>query len=386
MNPVKSQSAIPYGKQEITTEDLSAVQEAMQGELLTMGPWVQKFEQAFAEHVHAPYAVAVANGTAALHLSAMALGVKPGDTWLTTPMTFAASGNCIRYCGGNVDFVDVDPNDLLIDLNLVEDKLRTGKYKGVVAVDYAGLPINMELLRNMCEKYGARIIEDCAHSPGGYFTNSKGGKSYCGDGSFAHAATFSFHPVKHITTGEGGMVTMSDEHIMKKVRRYRTHGITRDPEEMHANHGGWYMEMQELGYNYRLTDILCALGVSQVSRADENLAKRRAIAKRYDRELAGLPLGLMIPGEGLGHAYHLYVIQTEKRKELFDDLRSKNIFVQVHYIPLHTMPYYAEMGFKKGDFHISENAYEKILSLPMYPNLTDDEQSFVIESLHNFFK
>jgi UDP-4-amino-4,6-dideoxy-N-acetyl-beta-L-altrosamine transaminase len=385
MNPKPALQPIPYGKQEITEADIAAVTRAMQGDLLTMGPLVEQFEKAFAAYTAAPFAVAVSNGTAALHLAAMALEVAPGNHWLTTPLTFAASGNCIRYCGGYVDFVDVDPDTLLLDLDQVEQKLKSGKYKGIVAVDYAGLPVNLEILSDIAAKYGAKIIEDAAHSPGGFFTNSKGEKNYCGDSVYADAATFSFHPVKHITTGEGGMVTMRSEAVYKKVKRYRTHGITRDAAEMAENHGGWYMEMQELGYNYRLTDILCALGISQLERADENVQKRRSIAKRYDQELANLPLKLTIPQTGIGHAYHLYVVQTEKRKALFDHLRAKNIFVQVHYIPLHTMPYYRQFGFKKGDFPVAESVYEKALSLPMYPNLAEEEQTFVIGAIREFF-
>lgn len=378
-------NSIPYGKQEITEDDIAAVASALRGELLTLGPHLEAFETAFAEHVHAPYAVAVANGTAALHLAAMAAGVKPGDQWITTPLTFAASGNCILYNGGRVDFADIDPGNLCLDLNQVEDKLKTGKYKGVVAVDFAGYPVDLESLRTMSDRYGTSIIEDGAHSPGGYFTGSSGHKHYCGDGSLADLATFSFHPVKHITTGEGGMVTMKDPALRDKVRKLRAHGITRNPAELHENHGGWYMEMQELGYNYRLTDILCALGTSQLKRADANVERRRAIAAVYDRELRDLPLQLVSPGAGIGHAYHLYVVRTSRRKELFDFLRSKNIFVQVHYIPLHTMPYYRSMGFSKGDFPLSEKVYDEVLSLPMYPNLTDEEQQFVISCIRDFF-
>jgi UDP-4-amino-4,6-dideoxy-N-acetyl-beta-L-altrosamine transaminase len=386
MNKQESMHSIPYGKQEITEEDIQSVTEALRADLLTAGPRVEAFEAAFAAHVKSPYAAAVSNGTAALHLAAAGLGVKPGDKWLTTPLTFAASGNCILYNGGTIDFCDIDPATLCIDLNSVESKLKTGQYKGVVAVDFAGYPVNLEQLYQLTEKYGAKIIEDGAHSPGGYFTDSKGEIHYCGDGTFAHAATFSFHPVKHITTGEGGMVTTADKLLDQKIKKLRTHGITRVGSELTENHGGWYMEMQDLGYNYRLTDILCALGISQVKRADENIIKRRKIAAIYDRELRDLPLELIIPQTGVGHAYHLYVIQTEKRKELFDFLRGKNIFVQVHYIPLHTMPYYRNLGFKRGDFPRAEKVYSGALSLPMFPNLTAQEQQFVIESVKNFFQ
>jgi UDP-4-amino-4,6-dideoxy-N-acetyl-beta-L-altrosamine transaminase len=375
---------IPYGKQEITEEDINAVVDALKGNLLTAGPLVDAFEKSFAMYVKSPFAAAVSNGTAALHLAAAALGVEKGDNWITTPLTFAASGNCILYNGGNVDFCDIDPKTLLIDLNQVENKLQTGKYKGVVAVDFAGYPVNLEELRFLTDKYGAKIIEDAAHSLGGYFTDSKNQIHYCGDGTLAHAATFSFHPVKHITTGEGGMVTSSDLKLIDKIKKLRTHGITRDANEMTENHGNWYMEMQNLGYNYRLTDILCALGISQLQRAGDNVEKRRKIAAIYDENLSDIPVKYFTPETGIGHAYHLYVIQTQKRKELFDCLRAKNIFVQVHYIPLHSMPYYKQFGYKAGDFPNAEQAYSQLISLPMFPNLTNSEQQFVINSLHQF--
>lgn len=376
---------IPYGKQQITEEDIQEVVRALKGDLLTMGPAVTQFESDFCNYIKCAHAVAVANGTAALHLAALALNVRPGERWLTTPLTFAASGNCILYCGGEIDFCDIDPTTLNLDLNLVEQKLKTGKYQGVIAVNFAGFPMNLEELFSICEKHGVKIIEDCAHSPGGYFIGKNGSKFYCGDGSFADLATFSFHPVKHLTTGEGGMVTTSDENLAEKIRLIRNHGITRKPEEMHENHGPWYMEMQNLGYNYRISDILCALGSSQIKKAALNLERRRSIANIYNQSLENLPVQLIIPPENVGHAYHLYLIQTEQRLELFNFLRQNRIFAQVHYIPLHTMPYYRKLGFRIGQFPISERVYNRLISLPMYHGLLEMEQMYVIERLNSFY-
>ncbi|NBP04597.1 MAG: UDP-4-amino-4,6-dideoxy-N-acetyl-beta-L-altrosamine transaminase [Bacteroidetes bacterium] len=377
---------IPYGRQHITQQDIDAVSAVLQGDFLTQGPAVEQFENAFGQHVHAPHAVAVANGTAALHLCAMALDVKPGDKWLTTPISFVASGNCILYCGGQVDFVDIDPATLTMDLNQLEDKVKTGKYKGVIPVDFAGYPVRMDAVKSLADRYGLKIIEDACHAPGGYFTDEKEEIRYCGDGQYADLAIFSFHPVKHIACGEGGMVTGSKQSLVEKVKLLRTHGITRDPNKMHANHGGWYMEMQELGYNYRMPDVLCALGSSQLTRAEEGLVKRREIARRYSEAFAGLNLSFTHVPEGVGHAYHLYVITTTHRKQLYDFLREKGVFAQVHYIPMHTMPYYKNMGFKQGDFPKAEKYYEDCLSLPMYPSLSAEDQDYVIGLIKDFLQ
>ena len=374
------QKPIPYGKQSITKDDIAAVVETLQSDYLTQGPKIEEFENAFATYIGVKYAVAVANGTAALHLSAMANDVLPGQKIITTPITFSASANCIRYCGADVDFVDIDPLTYTIDLNQVEDKFKKDKkIKGIVPVDFAGQPVNLEELHSIANKYGAWILEDACHAPGGYFTDSKGEKQKCGNGVFASQAIFSFHPVKHIACGEGGMITTNEEAIYKRLLRLRTHGLTRNPEEMKENHGGWYMELIELGYNYRLPDILASLGISQLKKADAGLQRRREIAATYDKGLQDTTV--VTPFYQQGHAFHLYVIQAEKRKELYDYLKTKNIFTQVHYIPVHLMPYYKQMGFKKGDFPHAESYYERCLSLPMYPTLTDDEQQYVIENI-----
>ncbi|SIR42854.1 UDP-4-amino-4,6-dideoxy-N-acetyl-beta-L-altrosamine transaminase [Pontibacter lucknowensis] len=397
MQNEKHMRPIPYGRQHITEADIQAVVETLQSDFLTQGPKVAEFEQAFVRYVGARYAVAVSNGTAALHLCAMALGVNESSRVITTPITFVASANCVRYCGGTVEFCDIDPATALIDIEqvrqMVESKPR-GYYSGIIPVDFAGNPVNLEELRQLADEHGLWIIEDAAHSPGGFFVDSKGERQFCGNGKFAELAIFSFHPVKHIATSEGGMVTTNDEALYKKLLLYRTHGITRDADLLEENHGGWYMEMQALGYNYRIPDMLCALGISQLSRADEGMVRRRQIAQVYDEAFADAkgiavlgtnPAAMTDAGE-TGHAYHLYVIQVADRKGLYDFLRGHQIFAQVHYIPAHTMPYYRSLGHKKGDFPKAERYYEACLSLPMYPTLTEEEQAYVIEKVKEFCK
>jgi UDP-4-amino-4,6-dideoxy-N-acetyl-beta-L-altrosamine transaminase len=382
---------IPYGKQTITPEDINAVVETLQSDFLTQGPKIAEFENAFSEYIGCKYSVAVANGTAALHLAAMALNVKEGDKVITTPITFAASANCIRYCGGEVIFADIDATSYLIDLNKVENLLRNDKekkIKGIIPVDFAGNPVQMQDLKNIAEKYGCWIIEDACHAPGGYFGDKSGKKQLCGNGEFADLAIFSFHPVKHIATGEGGMITTNNKALYEKLLLYRTHGISKDPALMTENHGGWYYQMLELGYNYRLTDMQAALGITQLKRADEGLEKRKAIAKQYDEAFKTISDKITCPKYDAGHAFHLYVIKVKdgKRLALYNHLRQNNIFAQVHYIPVHTMPYYQKLGYRKGDFPVAEAYYDECLSLPMYPGLSDGEQGFVIETIINFLK
>ena len=373
--------SIPYGKQSITDADIEAVTQTLKGDFLTQGPKIREFEKAFAEYIGVKYAIAVSNGTAALHLCALALGVNEGTNVITTPITFAASANCIRYCNGNVFFVDIDPETYLIDLKKTEELIKSkppGFFKGIVPVDFAGRPMDMQSVKKIADKYNLWIIEDACHAPGGYFTDSQKIKQKCGNGAFSDLAIFSFHPVKHIACGEGGMITTNDENLYKKILLLRTHGITKDPEIMQENHGGWYYEMQELGYNYRLTDFQAALGISQLQRADEGLARRKEIAAKYNAAFEGKDIILRQSGVAEGHAYHLYIIETANRKELYNDLHKKNIFCQVHYIPVHTLPYYKQLGFKKGDFPFAEQYYAHCLSLPMYPTLSMAEQDHVI--------
>ncbi|KAA9339466.1 UDP-4-amino-4,6-dideoxy-N-acetyl-beta-L-altrosamine transaminase [Hymenobacter busanensis] len=378
---------IPYGRQHITEADEQAVLATLRSDFLTQGPQVAEFERQFAEYIGVRYAVAASNGTAALHLCTLALNVQAGQRVITTPITFAASANCVRYCGGEVHFADIDPSTALIDLKAVRRLLEShprGHFHGLIPVDFAGLPVNLEEARQLADEFGLWIIEDACHAPGGSFVDSHGQEQRCGNGQLADLAIFSFHPVKHIATGEGGMVTTNRRDLYERLLLLRTHGITKDPAHMHRpDQGGWYMEMQELGYNYRLPDMLCALGISQLQRADDGLARRRELARRYDEEFAAMP-GVQLLQTSVGHAYHLYIVQVADRRGLYDFLRTKQIFAQVHYIPVHLMPYYQELGWKAGDFPHAEAYYEHCLSLPMFPTLTDAEQVYVIECVREF--
>ena len=379
---------IPYGRQHITEDDIKAVTKALTSDFLTQGPEIATFEKAFAEYIGCKYAVAVSNGTAALHLCTMALEVNKNSRVITSPITFAASANCVRYCDGEVHFVDIDPDTYLLDINKVRallEKHPKGYFQGIIPVDFAGHAVNLEEFKKLANEFGCWIIEDACHAPGGYFIDSKGVKQFCGNSKFADLAIFSFHPVKHIACGEGGMVTTNDEKLYNKLVKLRTHGITKDPSLMHKNDGGWYYEMQELGYNYRITDFQAALGTSQLKRADEGLKRRREIAQPYFDAFKNIKNIKGQSGVVEGHAYHLYVIEVEKRKELYDFLRLKNIFCQVHYIPVHTLPYYQSLGWKQGDFESAEKYYTGCLSLPMFPTLTGEEQSYVIDVIVDFF-
>jgi len=398
--------SIPYGRQQITEEDISAVTEALKSDYLTQGPRISEFEEAFAAYVGSAYAVAVSNGTAALHLCAMALGVEKGDKVITTPITFAASANCVRYCGGEVVFADIDPDTYLLDIKKVKELLEAspkGTYKGIIPVDFAGRAVNLEAFRNLADEYGLWLIEDSCHAPGGFFKDSNGDAQHCGNGAFADLAIFSFHPVKHIAAGEGGMITTNDEELYEKLCKLRTHGITKNEDEYinsvefsvgtthnsklkTQNYPSWYMEMQELGYNYRITDFQCALGSSQLKRADDGIARRREIASVYFEAFDGDDFINGQSGVVEGHAYHLYVIEAEDRLDLYNYLRENNIYAQIHYIPCHLMPYYRQFGWKEGDFPHAEEYYRGCISLPMYPVLTDEQQQFVIDKIREFYR
>jgi UDP-4-amino-4,6-dideoxy-N-acetyl-beta-L-altrosamine transaminase len=392
---------IPYGKQTITTSDIEAVVETLTSDFLTQGPKVAEFEKAFGGYIGATYAIAVSNGTAALHLAAMALGVKPGDKVITTSISFSATANCIRYCGGEVVFADIDPETCLIDVNRVRELLEShpaGTFKGIIPVDFAGAPVDLKPFRELADQHGLWIIEDACHAPGGYVSGKNGKKYYCGDCQLADAAIFSFHPVKHIATGEGGMITTSSRETYDRLMLLRTHGITRSTDAFSnsvsfassdagaSTYPGWYMEMQELGFNYRLSDIQCALGLSQLKRAPEGLVRRQQIASKYDSAFAGHQRITPLLSKASGHAYHLYVIAADNRLALYNYLRERNIYAQVHYIPIHLMPYYKSLGWKEGDLPASEAYYKTCLSLPMYPSLKDDQQDYVIETILSFFK
>ncbi|MEO1032355.1 MAG: UDP-4-amino-4,6-dideoxy-N-acetyl-beta-L-altrosamine transaminase [Bacteroidota bacterium] len=376
---------IPYGRQSIDKSDIEAVVSTLTADFLTQGPKVGEFENQFASYIGSKYAVAVSNATAGLHIAVMALGLKEGERVITTPITFAASANCVRYCSGEVWFADIDPYTYTLSLEstkqLIESKPR-GFFKGIIPVDFAGLPVNMEEFRILADEHDLWIIEDACHAPGGYFTDTNHVEQKCGNGVYADIGVFSFHPVKHIACGEGGMVTTNSKELYTRLSKLRTHGITK--ENMAENHGGWYYEMQELGYNYRLTDIQSALGITQLNKNDASVLRRNEIADVYKSAFAGKIKHQSLP-KGSYNAHHLFV-EVDDRKGLYDYLRQHNIFAQIHYIPVHTLPYYKKIGYQDADLINAENYYSKCISLPMFPTLTEKEQAFVIEKTLSFIK
>lgn len=381
---------IPYGHQYITDEDVQAVVEALKSDYMTQGPRIGQFEKDFANYIGSKYACVVSNGTAALHLCAMALGIKPGDKVITTPITFVASANGFRYLGAEIVFCDIDPKTYCLDLDKLESLLKAspkGTYKAVVPVDFAGYPVDEERLRNLADEYGFAIVVDACHAPGGSFIDSNGEKQMVGNCKYADLTCFSFHPVKHIATGEGGAVTTNNKELYEKVALYRTHGITKDPNLLEKNDGGWYYEMQDLGYNYRITEMQAALGITQLKRLDWSIQRRNEIAKKYDEAFSGTLIKTPFRSDSIAHAFHLYIIQVpaEDRKGLYDFLRANKIFSQVLYIPAHTMPYYRQFGWKEGDMPVAEEYYKHCLALPMFPSLTDEEQNWVIEKVREYF-
>lgn len=378
---------IPYGRQDISQDDIGAVVDVLKSDWLTQGPSVQRFEKTIAEHSGAQHAVAVCNATAALHIACKVLEVGPNDIVWTSPNTFVASANCALYCGAKVDFVDICPNTYNMSVEALRDKLkraeRTGQLpKVVIPVHFSGQACDMHEIKQFSDKYGFKIIEDASHAIGGQYQGKPVG---CCE--YSDITVFSFHPVKIITTGEGGMCLTNDTHLAEKLALSRTHGIARDQSLMEKeSEGAWYYEQLELGFNYRITDLQCALGVSQMKRLDVSIKKRNEIAEIYRSTLQKLPLQLPVVKSDRLNAYHLYVIQVLEesgcsRKEVFDFLRSKNIGVNVHYIPVHLQPYYQRMGFKPGDFPEAEKYYSRAISLPMFPTLQQEEQRFVIEQL-----
>ena len=392
---------IPYGRQNITQADIDAVVKTLTADYLTQGPRILEFEEAFARYVGADYAVAISNGTAGLHLAVMALGLKEDEFVICAPLTFAASANCVEYCGGNVLFADIDPLTYLMDLDSVKDVIAENSDKnirGIIPVDFAGRVPLLNEFRTLADKHDLWIIEDACHAPGGYFRDENGIEQLAGNGMFADMSVFSFHPVKHIATGEGGMITTNDKELYTSLMTLRTHGISRDNDlfenslevangsnEGHENYPGWYMEMHNLGYNYRITDIQAALGTSQLSRADQGLERRREIASIYTKELTDSQGILNTSGLIDGHAYHLFVIEVENRRGLYENLRQHKIFAQIHYIPVHLMPYYSKKGWKLGDLPRVEEYYSRCISIPMFPTLMDEEIAFVVTTIKDFF-
>ncbi len=372
---------IPYGKHTIEKEDIDAVINVLQSDFLTQGPVVEKLEKEFAQTVGAKHALAVSSGTAGLHIGASVLGCDQRTVY-TTPITFVASANGPRYCGAEVKLIDIDPNTYVMDLNKLEEDLSNSsmpvKPAGIVAVHYAGYPIDMEALKQIADKHGLWIIEDACHAPGAAFKDSTGNWSSIGSSQYSDCTVFSFHPVKHIAAGEGGMITTNNKALYEKMKLMRSHGISK------AGHDEpWYQQMLELGFNYRMSDVNAALAHQQCKRLAPNIESRNAIAQRYAEAFANLPVKVPFQEAGKKHAFHLYPILTERRAELYAFLKKSHIYTQVHYVPVHHMPYYRSV--KHNDLKNSDHYYEQTLSLPMYHGLKTDEQEYVIEKVSSFF-
>jgi len=376
---------VPYSCQDIDDADVAAVVAALKSDFLTQGPRLVEFEARFAAVHEAGEAIAVSNATAALHIGCLALGAGPGVRVWTTPNSFVASANCALYCGATIDFVDIDP----ITRNMSVDALRTRLENAaardqlpgiVIPVDFAGLPCDLREIRSLADQFGFRVLQDASHATGASYLGAPVGSQY------ADATVFSFHAVKIVTTAEGGIITTRDRSLAHRLRLLRSHGMTRDPSTMRGvPHGPWYYQQIDLGFNYRLTDLQAALGLSQLARLAAMHEKRAAIADRYDKAFRGLPLRLPARPADRVSAWHLYVIEVDvastgvTRAQLFGDLRSAGIGVNVHYIPIHTQPYYCDLGFKLGDFPVSEAYYSGAISLPIFPQMTESQQDRVID-------
>lgn len=381
---------IPYGRQDITQADIDAVVDVLQSDFLTQGPKVPLFEQTVANKVGAKYALAVNSATSALHIACMGLGLGRGDWLWTTPITFVASTNCGLYCGAQIDFVDIDPRTYNLCPRALETKLIAAERecklpKVLVAVHLCGQPCDMPAIHALSQRYGFKIIEDASHAIGGKFQGE-----YIGNGRYSDVTVFSFHPVKIITTAEGGMALTNDDQLADKMNLHRSHGVTRDPNLMtHEPDGPWYYQQVELGYNYRMTELQAALGVSQMDRLDAFVSRRHELAKRYGALLQELPVTIPWQHPDSYSGLHLYVIRLQLNKidknhrQVFERLREHGVGVNLHYIPIHTQPYYQNMNFKQGDFPEAELYYNEAISLPMYHGLTDQQQDEVVRILAN---
>jgi perosamine synthetase len=384
--PVRD-TLLAYGRQDIDKNDIDAVVEALKSDYLTTGPNVADFEKEFARYVGSKYAAAVSNGTAALHAAVFAAGIGIGDEVITTPMTFAASANCVLYMGAKPVFADILPDTYNINPDEIRKKI-TGNTKAIIPVDFTGQPANYAEILKIAKENNLFVIEDAAHSLGAEYKGQK-------VGSYSDMTTFSFHPVKHITTGEGGMITTNDEKLYKKLSLFRTHGITRNEEFMEENQGNWYYEQIELGFNYRITDIQCALGRSQLKKLDSFVKRRRELVSFYNNKFEDLDcVQLQKEYDGCKSSWHLYILKLDPkmlktgRKDVFDALRAENIGVNVHYLPVYLHPYYRRLGYEKGICPAAEDLYENIFTLPLYPAMSEvDAQDVVdaVEKVLNFY-
>jgi len=379
---------IPYGRQDISQDDIDAVVAVLRSDFLTQGPMVPRFEKSVADHVGAAHAIAVNSATSALHIACLALDLKAGDLLWTSPVTFGASANCGLYCGADVDFVDIDPRTYNLCPDALQHKLANAEQAGrlpqiVVAVHLCGQPCDMQRIHALSQRYGFRIIEDASHAIGGKYQDA-----YIGDGRYSDITVFSFHPVKIITTAEGGMALTNDAALAERMNLLRSHGITRDPARMtRESDGPWYYQQIDLGFNYRMTDLQAALGVSQMDRLDQYVAARHERARRYDHLLASLPVTIPWQHPDSYSGLHLYPVRLDltrtdrSHRQVFESLREKGIGVNLHYIPVHLQPYYRQLGFNPGDFPEAERYYGEAISLPMFPDLTEAQQDEVIEAL-----
>jgi UDP-4-amino-4,6-dideoxy-N-acetyl-beta-L-altrosamine transaminase len=378
---------IPYSRQDVTEEDIQAVCRVLRSDFLTQGPTIDAFERAFAGRHRVANAVAVSNATAGLQIACLALDVGPGSRVWTSPNSFIASANCALYCGATIDFVDIDPRTRNMSVQALEDKLLRAAPAGtlpqvVIPVDFAGLPADLREIRELADRYGFKILEDASHATGASYLDRPTGSD------FADATVFSFHAVKIITTAEGGIVATRDKRLAERMRQLRTHGMTRNPLEMERDcEGAWYYEQQSLGFNFRMTDVQAALGLSQLARLDDMRSSREKLADRYDRLLAGFPLLRPPRLADRRSSWHLYVVEVDEtrtpraRAHVFDQMRKAGIGVNVHYIPIHTQPFYARLGFRRGDFPASEAYYSRAISIPLFPALTEGQQDRVVEAL-----
>jgi len=370
---------IPYGRQDIDEADIAAVVKALRSDWLTTGPAIERFEEAVKRRTGAAHAVACANGTVSLHLACRALGLGPGDTLWTSPNTFVASANCALYCGAGVDFVDIDPRTYNMSTEALAQKLGRAKQKPkiVIPVHFAGQPCDMRAIAALAKQYGFSVIEDASHAVGADYLGKP-----VGDSRYSDITSLSFHPVKIVTSAEGGMTLTQRPELAERLRVLRTHGITRDEKAMAGpREGGWYYEQIELGYNYRITDLQAALGESQMRRLDAFLERRRQLIARYEKLLADLPVTRPFQSPDGRSAWHLYVVLVDHRRKVYDALRAAGIGVNVHYIPVHLQPYYRKLGFKRGDFPNAEAYYERALTLPLFPRMSDADQDQVVRAL-----